>query len=110
MIRARAGALAALTLSTIAPLATAFSPAFSVGLRRSAFSPAASGTLTSPLGLNGKRFTGVSRLSGGSGGALGATAGILDGQKAVDIDGKEVDLGSTYGNVPAVLVVNLASA
>jgi hypothetical protein len=28
----------------------------------------------------------------------------------LDIDGKTVDLGKTYGNVPAVLVVNLASA
>lgn len=34
--------------------------------------------------------------------------GVLDGIKALDIDGKEVDLGQ-YSKVPAVLVVNLAS-
>jgi hypothetical protein len=33
---------------------------------------------------------------------------VLDGIKAVDIDGKNVDL-TMYSNIPAVLVVNLAS-
>jgi glutathione peroxidase-family protein len=36
-------------------------------------------------------------------------AGVFDGIKATDIDGKEVDLGK-YSGIPAVLVVNLASA
>lgn len=44
------------------------------------------------------------------GGAAALQAGFFDGISAKDIDGKEVDLGKTYGNVPAVLVVNLASA
>jgi hypothetical protein len=44
-----------------------------------------------------------------SGGATGLQAGVFDGIKATDIDGKEVDLGK-YSSVPAVLVVNLASA
>lgn len=44
-----------------------------------------------------------------SGGAAGLQAAVLDGIKATDIDGKEVDLGK-YSSVPAVLVVNLASA
>jgi hypothetical protein len=43
-----------------------------------------------------------------SGGAAGLQAAVLDGIKATDIDGKEVDLGK-YSSVPAVLVVNLAS-
>ncbi len=42
-------------------------------------------------------------------GALGLQAGVLDGFSAKDIDGNQVDLGATFGNVPAVLVVNLAS-
>jgi hypothetical protein len=33
---------------------------------------------------------------------------VLEGIKAVDIDGNEVDLNK-YSNIPAVLVVNLAS-
>jgi len=33
---------------------------------------------------------------------------VLDGIKAVDIDGNEVDL-KKYSNIPAVVVVNLAS-
>ena len=44
-----------------------------------------------------------------SGGATGLQAGVFDGIKATDIDGKEVDLGK-FSSVPAVLVVNLASA
>jgi len=36
-------------------------------------------------------------------------ASFLDGFTVNDIDGKQVDLGKTYGDVPAVLVVNLAS-
>lgn len=44
-----------------------------------------------------------------SGGATQLQAAVLDGIKATDIDGKEVDLGK-YSKVPAVLVVNLASA
>ena len=43
-----------------------------------------------------------------SGGATSLNMGVLDGIKALDIDGKEVDLGQ-YSQVPAVLVVNLAS-
>ena len=43
-----------------------------------------------------------------SGGAAGLQAAVLDGIKATDIDGTEVDLGK-YSSVPAVLVVNLAS-
>jgi glutathione peroxidase len=35
---------------------------------------------------------------------------VFDGLTAKDIDGNDVDLGKTYGSVPAVLVVNLASA
>lgn len=42
-----------------------------------------------------------------SGGATSITS-VLDGIKAVDIDGKNVDL-TMYSNIPAVLVVNLAS-
>jgi len=44
-----------------------------------------------------------------SGGAAGLQAAVLDGIGAKDIDGKEVDLGK-YSSIPAVLVVNLASA
>jgi hypothetical protein len=44
------------------------------------------------------------RLSGGA----TAITSVLDGIKAVDIDGKNVDL-TMYSNIPAVLVVNLAS-
>mmetsp|Transcript_31939 Transcript_31939/g.51560 ORF Transcript_31939/g.51560 Transcript_31939/m.51560 type:complete len:99 (+) Transcript_31939:39-335(+) len=44
-----------------------------------------------------------------SGGAAGMQAAVLDGIGAKDIDGKEVDLGK-YSSIPAVLVVNLASA
>jgi len=44
-----------------------------------------------------------------SGGATSLQAGVFDGIGATDIDGKEVDLGK-YSGVPAVLVVNLASA
>jgi hypothetical protein len=33
---------------------------------------------------------------------------VLEGIKAVDIDGNEVDLNK-YSNIPAVLVVSLAS-
>ena len=43
------------------------------------------------------------RLSGGT-----AITSVLDGIKAVDIDGNNVDL-TMYSNIPAVLVVNLAS-
>mmetsp|Transcript_51955 Transcript_51955/g.123766 ORF Transcript_51955/g.123766 Transcript_51955/m.123766 type:complete len:91 (-) Transcript_51955:571-843(-) len=34
---------------------------------------------------------------------------VLDGISAADSDGNTVDLGAVYGNVPAVLVVNVAS-
>lgn len=34
---------------------------------------------------------------------LGASMGILEGVKAKDIDGKEVDLGSLYGKVSAAM-------
>ncbi|EKX39958.1 hypothetical protein GUITHDRAFT_76021 [Guillardia theta CCMP2712] len=37
------------------------------------------------------------------------SAKFLDGIKAKDIDGKEVDLGSSYGSAKKVLIVNLAS-
>jgi hypothetical protein len=43
------------------------------------------------------------------GGAIELQASFLDGFTVNDIDGKQVDLGKTYGDVPAVLVVNLAS-
>jgi len=43
-------------------------------------------------------------------GVTATSMGVLDGISASDIDGKNVDLGATYGDVPAVLVVNLASA
>lgn len=49
-------------------------------------------------------------LRGMRGGALGASMGILEGMKAKDIDGNEIDLEAAFGKVPAVLVTNLASA
>lgn len=39
----------------------------------------------------------------GGGVVLSASMGILDGVKAKDIDGKEVDLGAKYGKVSAAM-------
>jgi len=63
-------------------------------------------TITASQLRSGRVTVPALRLSGG---AAGMQAAVLDGIGAKDIDGKEVDLGK-YSSIPAVLVVNLASA
>jgi len=65
---------------------------------------------TLPLGALGARAATTSCAAAkAAGGAAGMKMGIFDGIQAKDIDGKMVDLGKTYGQSPAVMVVNLAS-
>lgn len=110
MMTFRGRAVAALTLTATlwSPYVSAFAPSCASGLRRASFGPGAAISSLSGRVASGTKVTALRRLSGGSG-ALGLSAGILDGINAVDIDGKDVDLSATYGNVPAVLVVNVAS-
>ena len=67
---------------------------------------------TPVVGVNHLRTANLERAAPAlrlSGGAARLQAGVLDGITATDIDGKSVDLGK-YSSVPAVLVVNVASA
>uniref|UniRef100_A0A7S0DVH3 Glutathione peroxidase n=1 Tax=Hanusia phi TaxID=3032 RepID=A0A7S0DVH3_9CRYP len=59
------------------------------------------------LGSFGATLAAPARMASSS--SLSMSAGFLEGQSAKDIDGNNVDLGATYAETPAVLVVNLAS-